>query len=173
MGISEGIKMKENNIEEIIEVRDPGIDVEEIMARIRENIRRRREEAKRRGLDFDNIASGTYEGLKGGRFNSELYYELHQVNSLYDRILVGPSIVLRPFPLLGRLVSRLRRELHNLVIYYVNMLGGRQVAFNRAVVNVLNKLIEQLDEKIEVNDLRKEVEEIRRRLANLEAQIEE
>jgi O-antigen chain-terminating methyltransferase len=165
--------MKENNIEGIIEIGDPEIDVEKIMARIRENIRRRREEAKQRGLDFDNMASGTYEGLEGGRFNSELYYELHQVNSLYDRILVGPSIVPRHFPLLGKLVSRLRRELHNLVIYYVNMLGGRQVAFNRAVVNVLNKLIEQLDEKIEVDDLRKEMEEIRRRLANLEAKMEE
>lgn len=152
-----------------IEIRDPEIDIEEIMARIRQRIQERRSEAQAQGLDYDRLVDDQAVNFRtSGRFDSDLYYDLHQVRTSADTIWVSLSVVDRQVPVVGSLLTRLRRELHSLVIYYVNMLAGRQVVFNRSVAGVLPALADALDESQErVAALEKEVADLRQRVEML------
>jgi len=152
-----------------IEIRDPEVDVEEIMSRIRQRIQERRSQAQAQGLDYDGLVDDQATSFRtSGRFDPDLYYDLHQVRNSADTIWVSLSIVERQVPVVGSLLTRLRRELHSLVIYYVNMLAGRQVVFNRSVAGVLPALVDALDESQErVTALEKELVDLRQRVEAL------
>lgn len=157
------------NPEDVIEIRDPEIDVEDIMARIRERIRNRRDQAEAQGLDYDRLTDDrrTYDG--DGELSSDFYYDLRQVRENADSIWVSLSVVGRDIPIVGSLVTRVRRMVHSLVLYYVNMLAGRQVVFNRSVASVLSGLVSHTDTtEGRIQELESEVDQLRQRIAALE-----
>lgn len=162
-------------LQDVIEINDPDIDVEDIMARIRERIQQRRAQAADQGLDYDRLAD-----QKGPAFrstapsDSDLYYDLYQVRNSADSIWISLSVVGRSIPVIGGLVNRVRRALHNVVLYYVNMLAGRQVVFNRAVTGALQHIVDRLEttpspesgsRDDELAELRQRVEALERALA--------
>lgn len=161
-----------DDIEQIVEIRDKEIDTEAIMRQIRENIRQRREIAREQGVDFDAFVDGLYR--KGeGHFASEVYYNLRRASSSYDRITVKRYISPRQIPIIGPLIQRVRISLHDLVIYYVNMLGSKQVSFNEAMVYVLSNLLKGLEKDaeqkaVELAALREEIQKLRIRVTELE-----
>jgi hypothetical protein len=157
-------------LDDVIEIRDPDIDVEEIMTQIRKRIQQRRAEAQGQGLDYDRLVDdNSYAPHAVDQSDSELAYEIYQVRSTADTIWVSLSIAGRRVPLIDGLVARVRRELHNLVIYYVNMLAGRQVAFNRSAANVLLRLVETRNEsRDQIAALEEEVAGLRQRLEAME-----
>lgn len=154
----------------IIEIRDPEIDAEAIMRQIRANIRQRREAARTQGIDFDAFLDGIYHQDQG-HFEPAVYYNIRRMNTMYDRITVKQYVSPRSVPLVGELMQRVRVAMHDLVIYYVNMLGSKQVLFNEALVYMLNDLLAGLEKDAgEMAAMRKELDELRARLAKLEGQ---
>lgn len=149
--------------DDLIEIQDPEIDPEQIMARIRERIERRREELGYPRREFPTFGAAAYPGEpEGEAFDPDLYHHLRRANALYHELDVrdalGPSPATR-IPVLGRLWGRVRREAHNLVLFYLGKLAQRQVAVNRHVVSTLNRMAVQMEEQ-------------RRRLSALEEEIE-
>lgn len=160
--------------DDIIEIRDPEVDVEEIMARIRRNIERRKAARDAEGvtvpdLTFDWIAERSGEAAP----RDELYYNLRQVRQSYDKAWVSLQFIERriPIPFVGPLLDRLRREAHNLVIFYVNTLAGRQIAFNDYVTRTLEKVVRSLEER-EAEGLIQEVRSLREAVERLERKLE-
>ncbi|MCL4506119.1 MAG: hypothetical protein M1434_14210 [Chloroflexi bacterium] len=136
---------------DVIDIRDPHVDVDEIMARIRENIRIRRARAEEAGLDFDALARGQYGIPEGTRFSAPLYDALYEANVMQDKTMVLLSLTACHIPVLGRIIQRLRMALHNIAIYYVNMAMSRQVAFNMRVTQILNELVKDMENTVPKN----------------------
>lgn len=150
--------------EQIIEIRDPEINVEEIMQRIRERVQQRREQAKSQGLDYDKLVDENLSGTSG-RLPPDLYYELQQLCTNADAIGVSVSVRDRRLPLLNPLALRIETLLHRLAVKYVNMLAGRQITLNRSSAYILAGLLRAVEERdVRLEALEKEVAELRARL---------
>jgi hypothetical protein len=157
------------DLEPVIEIRDPEINVEEIMTRIRERISQRRAQASAQGLDYDRLA-GDAKVIPSGTLATDLYYDLHQLRTTAESIWVPSAMRDRHFPpLINSALFRLENLLHRLALKYVNMLAGRQVVFNRAASSILTSTVrelEQTDARVETLD--QQVSALRERLAKLE-----
>ncbi|HRJ40370.1 MAG TPA: hypothetical protein PL105_00745, partial [Caldilineaceae bacterium] len=79
--------------EDVIDIRDSDVDVEEIMARIRQRIRARRAQAQARGLDYDRLTDGSLEGGSSRFLSGDLYYDIYQVRESAETIWVTLSVV--------------------------------------------------------------------------------
>ena len=147
----------------------PPMDAEAIMREIRARIQQRRAQAEAQGLDFDALAEGRFTPDRPTRFNSELYYELRRLSVSGEQIGVGLSLTASRWPVIGSLVQRVRLALHQLVIYYVNMLARQQSRVNAYDSSAWSVLMTDLETKAaEVEDLRRQVTELRARLDKLE-----
>ncbi len=167
--------MNSDDLEQIIEIRDSEIDAEAIVRQIRENIRQRRSEAKAQGLDYEAFVEGLYAAPDATRFDRSLYYDLRWMSMGYYKIGVGLSLTESRIPLIAPLVQRVRAALHHLVIFYTNMLAGRQVRVNEYIVRTLTGLVQTLEDDPtpgEVEALRQQVAELRAQLEQLEARVE-
>ena len=156
-----------DDLDGIIEIRDEQIDTAQIMQTIRANIQKRREAAQAQGIDFDTFVKGLYSGNQG-HFDPAVYFNLRRAASLYDRIAVRQYVSPRSVPLVGGLIQRVRGALHDLVIYYVNMLASKQSMFNESVVYALTGLVENLEKDVarqqqEMVALRQELDALRLR----------
>jgi len=164
-----------DDVEQIVEIRDPEIDAESIMRRIRENIRKRRAQAEEQGLDYEAFVEGLYASQATARFDHSLYYDLRRMSVGYDKIGVGLSLTESQLPLIAPLVQRVRRALHHLVIYYTNKLAGQQARFNEYVVRAVSGLVKELEEdptSEEVESMRRDIAELKKRIKDLEARLE-
>jgi hypothetical protein len=167
--------MNNDDLEQIIEIRDSEIDAQAIMRQIRENMRQRRSMAEAQGLDYEAFAQGLYASPESARFDRSLYYDLRWLSTSYHKIGVGLSLTESRIPLVAPLVQRVRAALHHLVIFYTNKLAGRQTRFNEYVVRALTGLVKELEKEPapgEVEALRREIVELRERLERLEARME-
>jgi hypothetical protein len=145
------------------------LDAETIMREIRARIQQRRAQAEAQGLDFDGLAEGRFTPDRPTRFNAELYYELRRLSVSGEQIGVGLSLTTSRWPLIGSLVQRVRLALHQLVIYYVNMLARQQSRVNAYEARAWLVLMADLEAKAaEAENLRREVAELRARLDGLE-----
>jgi hypothetical protein len=159
--------MSDNNIRDVIDIRDPEIDSEAIMSRIRDGLRTRRAAAEAQGLDFEAFAQGRTPSGAGSRLAPDLYDNLRRATISYNKTGVALSMTARRIPLLTPLVQRVRSALHSLVIYYVNTLARQQARFNEYVVRVLAGLVRELEATPtpdELEALRQEVRDLRARL---------
>lgn len=152
-----------SEVEQVIDIRDPEINVEEIMNRIRERIQQRRVAAKAHGLDYDRLVDD--KANSSGPLPTDLYYDLHQLRASVDGVWVTLAQRDRKFPIFNSIFFRIENLLHRLVVKYVNMLAGRQTAFNRESVNVLSGLAQGLEDyDLRLNALEKRIGSIEEQL---------
>ncbi len=126
----------------VIEVPAPEVDERDIIARIQKRIPQRRTEAEAQGLDYEHLVKGAATGFSPG-----VELDLYLARKRADTIEVPFSLAKSKVPVIGGLLTRIRLELHGLVLFYVNSLAGRQVVFNLAVTNVLSQLIDELEKR--------------------------
>jgi hypothetical protein len=161
----------EDRLEEIIEIRDPEINVAEIIEEIRRNIRRRRSEAQGEDVTFPTFDAGLSPAIEPTEeMEKVLHHHLNQASLHYNQIGVASQLMPRPVPLVGRLWTAFRREAHNLVIFYVNILAARQITFNDHVLQALNALAQMVTgrSRAEVARLEAELQALQQRVDQLE-----
>ncbi len=145
------------------------INTEDIMREIRARIQQRRAQAEAQGIDFDALAEGRFTPDRLTHFNPDLYYELRRLSLSGEQIGVGISLTSSRLPLIGSLVQRVRLALHQLVIYYVNMLARQQARVNAYETRAWSVLLADLEKQAEeAAALQREVAELRVRLEQLE-----
>jgi hypothetical protein len=161
------------DLEGVFQIDDPEIDVTEIMQEIRERIANREEEGLLEDVDFPSFLRGDdIEVTSSEFFEQEMRYNLEQANLAYDKVWVSLHLVSRPVPLVGRVWLDVRRQFHQLVVFYVNMLAGKQVAVNEYVVRTLNHLVHSvtsLAKEKDIRTLQDQVAELKERVRELEA----
>ena len=113
------------DVSEIIRIVDDQIDVDAIMAEIRANL------AKRPKLEPDPTGF-TYTPAEG--IQSELEWAVDEARAAAGDLGIGEQ--LPP----GGIVSRLKRPLHQLARYYVELLAARQSGVNRPLIRAVELL---------------------------------
>jgi hypothetical protein len=154
-----GTEVETVDVGEIIRIVDPELDVDAIMAEIRANL------AKRPALDPD--PSGlVYRAGDAALLSaqSELEWEVEQAIecqrdvSIADQLRPGAGFV-------GELATRVKRPLHQLVRFYVDLLIRKQSALDGHVVRSLQLLTQRVAATQEENaKLRAEVADLRAKL---------
>ncbi|MBI4787804.1 MAG: hypothetical protein HY782_12230 [Chloroflexi bacterium] len=157
------------DVQQVIEIRDPEINVEETMSRIRARIRERRAQAEAKGLDYDRLAGEGLPAVGAGSLGADFYYDLHQIRTNAESIWVSLAMRDRRIPVLNPLLYRIEKLLHRLALKYVNLLAGRQVVFNRATASVMSGMAHALEQNdARAKALEKDVSALQARLAKLE-----
>lgn len=168
------VATRDDRLEGMVEFRDPDIDSEAIMRKIRTKIRERRAEAESKGLDYEAFVEGLYASQVSTRFDHDLYYDLRRMSVGYNKIGVGLSLTESRVPILGPIIQRVRRALHQLVIYYVNQLAGQQARFNEYTMRAMTSMTKTLEDGVEPDDvdaLRGEIIALRQRVRELESEL--
>lgn len=149
---------------------EDALDVEQIMAEIREEIAHRRQSGELVEPDLR-----TYRPFQS--IPPELEAGLYEINTCWNRIY-EPWTVRSRLPVLGTLWAAVRRRLHGEVRAYLDPMVWRQVDFNAAVVRSLNVLVRELYGPLPTNlqamnrellSLRREVQALRKELQELRA----
>jgi hypothetical protein len=156
-----------------VELHAPHIDVDDVMAEIRNSIRRRREEGLYQATRFSEFEDVTCpEEPDGDAHDPLLYFHLRQVNRSYTQFHIDLNLNpsrLAALPLVGPLWDTLRLHLHSLAIFYVNKLIEPMIAFNRHSVTALNILTNHSQKRdAELAELRQRVAELEAKLARIE-----
>jgi len=157
----------DDGIAAIVQIDDPEIDRESVYARIREGLRVR---GPLPPMNFPTFDRPSAPPLRSDLFSEELTESLERLNATFDQVWVELSLVERRFPVFGALVNRFKRDLHRLVIFYVNGLARAQQAINADVVRAVNRLVADLD-AADLVGLRRDLDDARLRLAELERQL--
>lgn len=92
---------------------------------------------------------------------------LLRLQELAGRFGLEPAVLPSSVPLVGRLITWGRGQIHQLVLFYVNGLIRQQLAFQQGVTRSLVYLAEHLE--AENKALLAEVEDLRRKLDRLHA----
>ena len=159
---------------EVIEIRDPAVDVDALMARVRDNVARRRAEGAY-SEDLDAIADEVraaalaerelVPGVAGdGR---EIAAILADLNAHW---MVREVPFSSHVPLLGPVIVAVRNAWNWMSTkWYVRSILQQQVGFNALVVRVLNETVPpQQDLTGQVSQLQAEVRLLREELARLQ-----
>ena len=119
-----------------IEIRDDEINVEEIMQKIRENIRRR-QAAGELPPDPDTLITPTYASTDSN-VDESLQPDLSYITSNWD-IHNNCYFISSHHPYLGKVLVKGRQLVHGEVQRYVDPIISRQTNFNSSVVRLLTQ----------------------------------
>jgi hypothetical protein len=120
------------------------VDVEAVMRQIRTYIVARRNPA---GLE-PSVALPRFDG----RLDAAIYEQLYHAALIHDQLNLSANAVPSRRPIVGWLMTLVRRKFHELVVYYVNQLAQKQITFNRHILGAVNGLVQEV-EKLSPPDL--------------------
>lgn len=139
------------------EIKDPNIATDEIRQLVAERVRQRQAYAQEQAIDFEAMAQSLT--LKE-QYQAAIPWMLHALTSRQATILVPPYTIPSGQSFPGRIWAWAKQQIHNLVIYYVNGLGKKQISFNesatwaimfhQARLENLQATVTTLEEKIRV-----------------------
>lgn len=153
---------------DIIEIADPAIDPQQIMAEIQARIERRRAELGYDQRTFPTFGAAAYPGEPADiAYDKELHYYLRLANEIFAAADTDPLLAASPYtrtPVIGPLWQRIRAGAHNLVLFYVNRSIAHQTNVNSDIISVLNRLtVLAEDQQRTILRLQAEVERLRER----------
>jgi hypothetical protein len=156
--------------ETIVDIRDPEINVEELMQRIHRRLQHRRLEAQLKGLDCDAPVGPVVDAAGGFSVTADLQSGLREMSNVSESLFVAVSVRDQRLPLINDWVNRLKEAFHTLVVMYVNALAGRQTVFNRMTTSVISELVRRIqEEETRRATLESELANLRARLTQLES----
>lgn len=143
--------MTDTRVEEDFQIEGSDVDVEGVVQEIHARLRTRREQAEARGLDYDSYADGRYPLPLNAIVSREVYYALRRVQMACDKVNVEMMLTETRVPVVGGLVHRIRRALHELVLFYVQRLAARQTSFNQQTASALATIVRDMEAQARKN----------------------
>ncbi len=150
----------------LIEIHDPEIDQEAIMAEIRRRIQERRQELGYETKQFAAYGGSHFPGRPDDvPYDPEFYDHLELANNLYLQAPTEVDLQSSPatrIPILGSMWSMIREQVHGLVLYYVNRSVNHQTGVNREVISVMNKITAiNLEQQRRIISMQAEIDKLR------------
>jgi len=124
-----------------LEIRDNEINVEEILTKIRENIRRR-QTARELPPDRDSMITSPSNDCHPVESSDAIRRDLGYINSNWD-IHNNSYFISSHRPYIGKFVVKGRQLIHGEVRRYVDPMISRQAEFNGSTVRLLNQVSTQ------------------------------
>lgn len=142
-------------------IHDEEITSEELVREVERRVALRREQLGGVNLVFPTFGHvSTFPEPAGDALNPQIFYYLKQANrtpSPAVEPILAPSPATRT-PVLGRLWGRIRGEMHNLVLFYVNRSVSDQARLNVNLISVMNEMTRALqDQQARIETLQDEV----------------
>jgi O-antigen chain-terminating methyltransferase len=146
-----------------VEIRDEEIDVEEIMRKIKENIRARKQQGDLPECKLDEICrqddGEPYDVVPSN--TKDIQKELDQIGSHWD-IRNRNFAISSHRPVVGRVMVKGRQVVNGEICRYVDPIVARQIEFNSSVVNILNEMTRRTDElKISKEDAKDVISDVK------------
>jgi O-antigen chain-terminating methyltransferase len=120
-----------------VEIRDDEINVEEIMAKIRENIHRR-QAAGELPSDPNSVIGSASKNYLAGDSEDTIQHDLSYVNSNWD-IHNNSYFISSHHPLIGKFLVKGRQMIHGEVRRYVDPMISHQTEFNSSSVRIITR----------------------------------
>ncbi len=156
--------------ESVIEIRDPEVNVPDLVRHVQERLDERRRQASATGQDYDRLADDPVAVTAGNRLPADFYDRLQELRTHADSLWVTPAVRNRRIPLLNPIAFRIERLLHLLAVKYVNLLAERQITYNHMTEQTLSALAEiQENDAARLETLEREVARLRDLVTRLEA----
>lgn len=127
------------------EIKDDEIDVEEIMRKIRENIKKRRESGAY-SQEMEDMINEPFQAPAAIPGRDELQQNLDYLDSNWD--VHAEYHISSHRPVLGRFLVWARRMIHNEVRRFVDLIAGKQSEFNAHVVRSVKSLDNRIKEAV-------------------------
>jgi hypothetical protein len=132
--------------EAVIEVRDETIDVEAILAEVRAGLEQRGYSTEEWAADlpvFGHDDTGDARWIERLRIDPEWAFMLDQIQEDARNLTLHVAVRPSPLPLIGGLVTRLKRAAHELVVFYDNIQAARQRVVTGQMLAFLARVIAQ------------------------------
>ncbi len=148
-------------------IHDEQITSEALVREVEERVTRRRAELGAVSVVFPSFGYvSTYPDVPlEKRVSPHLYYYLEQANIAAPPAvepILAPSPATRT-PVVGRFWERIRAEMHNLVLFYVNRSVREQNRINGNLVSTLNEMARVIQQQQdEIDALRAEIRRLER-----------
>ena len=156
----------------LLEINDPEIDPEAIMAEIRARILERRQE-----LGYERPRFSTFGGSHLPErpddiaYDPDLFDHLELANEHYTMVPSNADLQPSPatrVPILGPLWAMIREQAHGLVLFYTNRTASHQTGVNREIISILNSLTAlTIEQQRTINQLQKELDIVLEELEEL------
>jgi len=148
---------------DFVTLQDEQVSPAALVAEIRQRLAQRYPEGDAEAVSFPayELADAPPDFPPDIPYSFSLYYHLQRAYELYPAADTAPLLAPSPatrVPLLGRLWVQVRREAHNLILFYVNRHLAHETAVNRHLIAAMSELTRQLEAQ-------------QRRVADLEAHI--
>ena len=145
-----------------VEIYDPEMRDEQLAAQIAERVQRRQVVSGQVQLHLPTygFVSDMPEPGLSPAYPPNLYHNLKQVNRIKppETTAVLISSPATRLPILGFLWRLIRREAHNLILFYVNRAVSHNVRVNNHMVSILNELTRLTEaQQSEIKHLRAEL----------------
>lgn len=157
---------------DVIEIRDDGLDADAVMVALRRGLAARGE-VYAKSPHFPSFHGQGDRLVDGASEAADLAFQLQAMAAFQDALHVSCQFVSGRLkvPLVGGLVDRFRSELHNLVVFYANLLAAGQASFNAHAVQANNRVAQLLRRQdSDLEELREEVRRLRQQLLAIEAE---
>jgi hypothetical protein len=149
-----------------LEIRDQEI-AEELINRVEEGIRLRRQQSARTGETSGN----TLNPMLADDRKMRVHYTLEQADFSASNVKIDLELrVART--LVDRVLARVRAPFHDLVLFYIGLMAAKQRVFNSYAISAL-RLTYEIVQRNSSDARSKEVEELRIEVAQLRTQIEQ
>lgn len=132
--------------EAVIEIRDEAIDVEAILAEVRAGLEQRGYSTEEWAADlpvFGHDDTGDARWIERLRIDPEWAFMLDQIQEDARNLTLHVAVRPSPLPLIGGLVTRLKRAAHELVVFYDNIQAARQRVVTGQILAFLARVIAQ------------------------------
>ncbi|MCS6802710.1 MAG: hypothetical protein RMM58_00740 [Chloroflexota bacterium] len=113
----------------MIEIRDDAIDVEAILAEVRAGLAARGYSAEEWAADlpvFGHDDTGDARWIERLRIDPEWAFMLDQIQDDARNLTLHVEVRPSPVPLVGGMITRLKRAAHELAVFYDNIQAARQ-----------------------------------------------
>lgn len=150
--------MRESNF--VIEIHDPEINIEALMTLLRERIQQRQPYSEAAQLPQALL---NQPGVEAPPDNLTLRSSLHEVRSRAEELWVSTAVRDQKLPLFNSLINRIKLAFHELVLIYINLLAGKQIAYNLSATQLLDELVQLAGQQEQrLRQLEAELETLRR-----------
>lgn len=153
------MKLDKDEIRQVFELEKTAVNQTDLATRIYNNLKTHKLEAPTHWPVF----ALTMDNLNDDPLSLDLREALNSATKEYDKVWLELSI-----PAADKsFAARLKRPFHQLVLFYVNRIGQKQIKFNDRLLRIVNQMIVSEEKKED------EIKELQERLAHLQKRIEE
>jgi hypothetical protein len=154
--------LDKNTVRQVFELGKTAVNQEALASRIAQNLGVHHFESP---TAWPTFALPTTTGHGESTAASDLQLAVEQATKTYDKVWVDLAI-----PATDKSLSaRVKRLFHALVVFYVNILGQKQIKFNDRLLRVIHQLVANENNKdAEIQALRAQLTDLQNRVQALE-----